>query len=690
MRDHHSDGLPPGHTVRDFRVERELGRGGFGITYLAVDERLGRKVALKEYFPRDWAIRDAGWNVVPRDGHEADVAWGLEATRDEARVLARIRHQNIVAVYAYAEENRTGYIAMEYIDGEPLSTTLKRQGTLSEPEIRKHVLPILDGLEAVHGEGLLHRDIKPANILLVPDGTGVLVDFGSARSQARAAAGEATAVFTPSYAALEQLVQGSPQSAETDIYSCAAVLYRCVTGRPPTDPRERQVHDQMPRARKLASWTYGASLLTMIDTALSVRLSDRPPSIAEWKQSLLVEWEGLDPDVMLDLNDVHIAGFPIEEPCLLDSDTLQEHPDYLYARGLQSCVVSGPDEAMEWFEAAAEGGHSAAQFALAMVYLAEAQDGRDVHDNVELAVWYCELAAKGGSDAARRFLDRRIDAGLQAYRRGHYEDAELEFMILSHQGHSAACFLMARMCLDGNAYTDERQDTVFDRAFEWFEAAANRGHDRATYGCYALLNGGYDHLIDRAMDELEAEMKAQRWYWKCHERDPDGCYWLGCISEADELHRDTKEAEFWYRLAAEHGHAGAQFRLGILGICDYGFGFDMDEAVAWVQCAAENGHRVAVGLLRCGHPFCVEQGRRQPSMFAAFESVPPRIVRFADFAAAMLADAKERREEIRPLLRELYCTYRGAVRISGHGGASELSTDQAIDEWYAGGSLDSR
>lgn len=232
--------LPPGFRLAEYRIERYLGSGGFGITYSAVDEHLDRRVAIKEYLPKSLAMRDANDRVtVATAEDETAFRWGLDRFLDEARALAHFDHPNIVGVKRFLEAHGTGYIVMEYVDGEPLSEMLKHKPTLTEPEIREHVLPLAGGLAEVHAAGLLHRDIKPSNIAVRADGVPVLIDFGSARLAVSAKSQSLTAVVTPGYAPLEQYAAKGRQLPATDIYALGAVLYRCVTGITPLDGTSR-------------------------------------------------------------------------------------------------------------------------------------------------------------------------------------------------------------------------------------------------------------------------------------------------------------------------------------------------------------------------------------------------------------------------------------------------------------------
>jgi len=176
----HPDALPEGYRIQEYKFLSVLGVGGFGITYLARDTLLDRKVAIKEYLPRDFAVRTEDHSVQPRSSTESEsYTWGLERFLDEARILARLNHLSIIRIHKYFEAHGSGYIVMEYIEGETLDERLKRQNTLIESQLMAILNPLVQGLEQVHAAGYLHRDITPKNILLRKDSFPVLIDFGS-------------------------------------------------------------------------------------------------------------------------------------------------------------------------------------------------------------------------------------------------------------------------------------------------------------------------------------------------------------------------------------------------------------------------------------------------------------------------------------------------------------------------------
>src|SRR5256714_7749489 len=176
------DALPPQYKLHWYVLERVLGQGGFGITYLARDTNLDQPVAIKEYLPVEVATRRTDASVSSRTvEHDERYRWGLERFIREARTLARFDHANIVRVLSVFELNNTAYMVMRFEEGETLAAMLERRHALGEADLLRVLLPILDGLELVHNAGFIHRDIKPDNIHLRPDGTPPLLAFASRR-----------------------------------------------------------------------------------------------------------------------------------------------------------------------------------------------------------------------------------------------------------------------------------------------------------------------------------------------------------------------------------------------------------------------------------------------------------------------------------------------------------------------------
>ena len=287
----HRLALPQGTRVQDFEFHRVLGHGGFGITYLGWNIALDIPVAIKEYLPADLAMREQDMSVLPKSsGDEADFHWGLDRFLDEARVMARFKHPNIVQVQHFFQAHGTAYIVMEYVEGETLADLLKRRGTLTESELKHILLPLLAGLIDVHEAGILHRDIKPGNILLrAADGSPVLVDFGAARQAVGARSRSVTAVLTPGYAPIEQYSSRGHQGPWTDMYAMGGVCYQALTGKVPDEAMDRIRQDPLIPITEVAKGKATDSFLFAIDWSLRVEEADRPQGIRIWRAALLGE-----------------------------------------------------------------------------------------------------------------------------------------------------------------------------------------------------------------------------------------------------------------------------------------------------------------------------------------------------------------------------------------------------------------
>ena len=292
-----NNALPADSRLEEYVIQSVLGVGGFGITYLARDTRLGVLVAIKEYFPQAYSTRDRSLTIHPNTGGETGDAenyrWGLQEFLKEARALAQFKHTNIVRVLRFLEAHGTAYMAMEYEEGEGLSDVLRRhEGYLDESLLLNVFLPVLNGLQAVHDAGLLHLDIKPDNIYLRRNGVPMLIDFGSARQRSIANRSQKVAL-TPGYAALEQYPGRGEIGPWSDVYSMGATLYRCITGKEPLDALERErgerkLHiDPLIPAARFERPLYAAHIRACVDAALQRKLEDRPATAFALQNGLM-------------------------------------------------------------------------------------------------------------------------------------------------------------------------------------------------------------------------------------------------------------------------------------------------------------------------------------------------------------------------------------------------------------------
>ena len=290
----HKEALPKGYTLHWFELQSVLGRGGYGVTYLAVDKNLDRKVAIKEYLPVDFAARRDDQTVEPLSDEHTDMyQWGLSRFLKEARLLAKFNHPNIVRVINVFEQNGTAYMVMEYEHGKDLASVLRKKPVFKQEELLDIFIPVIDGLSLVHKAGFIHRDIKPSNIYIREDKSPVLLDFGSAR-QSAGNTGTLTSLVSYGYAPFEQYDEGSEkQGPWTDIYSLGATLYYCITKSKPEDALKRSVSilsgspDPYQPVSLQTKRIYSENFLLSVDYAMQFYIAARPQDTTSWAQMLL-------------------------------------------------------------------------------------------------------------------------------------------------------------------------------------------------------------------------------------------------------------------------------------------------------------------------------------------------------------------------------------------------------------------
>ena len=279
--------LPAGYVLAgEYVIERVLGQGGFGITYLAHDNALRVQVAIKEFFPASLASRTSQATLRPHSTESIDaLSWGKDRFIREAQTLAQFRHPSIVRVKRWFEANNTAYAVLDFEDGRTLKALLdngRRQ--LTQDELDRLLAPMLDALELLHNKGWLHRDISPDNIIVRPDGIPVLIDFGAVKDLHMQQAGLTYAMVKRGYSPIEQYqTDTSEQGAWTDIYALAATIYECVTGKAPPEAAQRVRQDTMVPIASAADAGFRPGFLAALDRALAVHRDDRLASVAEWR-----------------------------------------------------------------------------------------------------------------------------------------------------------------------------------------------------------------------------------------------------------------------------------------------------------------------------------------------------------------------------------------------------------------------
>ena len=277
-----------------YTIEGVLGQGGFGITYLGIDELHEKKVAIKEFFPQGIVTRNIEYEdtvTVTFVGEKANYEKGKERFLKEARTMAKFsKDEGIVKALDFFGINNTAYIVMEYLEGITLKQYLRENQRIAPEDLIELLVPLIESLDEIHSQGMIHRDISPDNIMVLPDGRIKLMDFGAARDYTEFGEKSLSIVLKPGYAPPEQYQTHGVQGPWTDIYALCATMYKCITGENPPDAIERVMDDSL---KKISE--FGIVIPTQEEAAIikgmSVSAKDRYQDIKDFCEDLYGGYE---------------------------------------------------------------------------------------------------------------------------------------------------------------------------------------------------------------------------------------------------------------------------------------------------------------------------------------------------------------------------------------------------------------
>ena len=272
-------------------LEKVLGSGGFGVTYLGKNLVLDIPVAVKEFYPEKLVNResDEGLLVVCKDEYRDDFKKGIEAFLNEARILAGFNNlDGVVDVYDYFEENHTAYIVMEYIDGISVKAYIKKHGYMESGQVLDQMKPIVKALVKIHEKGLVHRDISADNIIYGKDGRLKLIDFGAARKN-NIEQKTITVIYKNGFSAPEQYMSHGAIGAYTDIYSLGATFYYMLTGEVPVESVGRVVDDNLKPLSAYTGIDLTGTQISAIEKAMNIKSEDRFQQVSELFDALYEE-----------------------------------------------------------------------------------------------------------------------------------------------------------------------------------------------------------------------------------------------------------------------------------------------------------------------------------------------------------------------------------------------------------------
>ena len=275
-----------------YKIESYLASGGFGNTYLAKNIEFDETYAIKEFFVKGVCQRDGNSTTISVSNAENTNSFEQqrEKFKKEARRLRSLSNPHIVKVYDLFEENGTAYYVMDYVDGENLSARLKRTNApLAESEVRNYLNQILDGLEAIHNEGMFHLDIKPANIMVDSHDVVKLIDFGASKQQSTVGgATMSTGIsYTNGYAPSEQMAQSYDKFGPwTDFYALGATVYKLLTNQDPPSVSDLSEDETEDKHLALPMPNVSEEMKKLVVWMMQVNRLKRPKNVGEIRRIL--------------------------------------------------------------------------------------------------------------------------------------------------------------------------------------------------------------------------------------------------------------------------------------------------------------------------------------------------------------------------------------------------------------------
>ncbi len=280
--------LQPGTALNagKYIIEKKIGEGGFGITYRAVQQGLGRTVCIKEYFPAGRCLRNTQARTVrPQGFSDDDYERFRQSFVREAKTLANLHHPNIVEIIDVFDENNTSYMVMPFIEGRSLQSIVEKNGPLSTPDVINFVAQITAAVGYIHQRHILHRDIKPDNIMITAEYKAILIDFGSAREFEEDKTQAHTSMLTRGYAPTEQYTRNSRKGSYTDIYAIGATMYFLLTGKEPLEAAARM--SETMQEPKALNPDIPDEVNRTILKAMQIKPENRHQSVQEFMDDLL-------------------------------------------------------------------------------------------------------------------------------------------------------------------------------------------------------------------------------------------------------------------------------------------------------------------------------------------------------------------------------------------------------------------
>lgn len=566
--------LKEGITLQNgkYRIIRFISSGGFGCTYKAEHVMLEKRVAIKEFFVKDFCNRDekTAHVTVGTMSKKGLVSKLKKKFVDEAKALCHLSHPGIVHTSDVFEENGTAYFVMDYVDGESLSEIVNKRGPLSEQKAVHYISQLCNALRYVHSNNRLHLDIKPANVMIEANDNAILIDFGASK-QYDEESGENTSTLmgkTPGYAPPEQMSNKVQQfTPATDIYALGATLYKILTGKTPPDASDRIAGEPLPTLPDNIS----IPTKSAIDHAIQLNKNARPQTIDEFI-SLLDGTVNPDEDelTVVDMEETTVKSPSDPNPTKNDK---QKRP-IKYKTGIIAVLCIAALIIGIGFMASKNGG--AETYLPQTSSVAEAIAAKNVSD----IRYYAE---NGDSEAAAKLgdiyrwglygvtdtLSKALERYEKAFNLGDAESAYkmgTMFLITSYDGSREKAVEWLRKAAEAGVAdswyylaTNLRHETDISESYKWAQKAEQAGYLKAknliAEGWYDKLNPNYKKVAQKELLELANANNPEaigyiaglymNGYMGHSPRDLDGCYpWALKGSKLNDA--NSTETLGWY------------------------------------------------------------------------------------------------------------------------------------------------
>ena len=580
--------LKPGTVLRspkrNYTIIKELGHGGFGITYLVegvftIDNiSVPVRFALKEHYINTMCSRDPQTQrvVVISQTAQAEVSRSLHAFVSEANRLQElgISHPNIVKVNEVFEANDTAYFVMEYLDGGSLADYVKQRGRLSFEEMAALMEPVCNSVALLHRNHVAHYDIKPQNIMLVNDNgqmRTVLIDFGLAKhydGQGNATSSIAAAGFTPGYAPVEQYGGFTTFQATADVYALAATILFCLTGHAPAYAQELNINDVR---NELGNLGICNTIINSLLPAFEYRAKDRPADAGVLAAAVFGCNAAAPSQSTVRMQPTQrstAAGDPSQQATTIERQQQQTRYE---------APTSQPRP--KWLKPALIAGGVVLATIVAYTLIGSGEATTDTTDTVAIASAVVPESAQTEVVITQPEIEAH-DAPTSVETRKPVSVTTVTANPAAPQK-SSESLTPEQMYQKGYNYYNNHQYT---EAVEWFRKAAEQGHAEGQFRlgfCY-----------DCGLGVAEDQSKEVYWFRKAAEQGhAEGQFRLGLdYYYGSGVAEDQSKAVYWFRKSAEQGFLSAEYQLGECYENGQGVAQDKSMALYWYRKAAAKFH----------------------------------------------------------------------------------------------------